>query len=87
MDIRRLVRMANDIGAFFEAYPDRDQAVAGIAHHLRTRWAPVMRRQIIDYLDADGAGLNQIVRDAVAALARESAPHREADTGGEKPTR
>jgi len=90
VDIRRLVRMANDIGAFFEAYPDRAQAVAGVTHHLRSRWAPVMRRQIIEYLDAGGDGLDEIAREAVAALALQDAPHgaehASADSG-EKPNR
>ncbi|MGC1339986.1 MAG: formate dehydrogenase subunit delta [Candidatus Binataceae bacterium] len=83
--------MANDIGAFFEAYPDRAQAVAGVTHHLRSRWAPVMRRQIIEYLAADGAGLSDIARDAITALSRQDAPHgaehASADSGGEKPHR
>ena len=83
--------MANDIGAFFEAYPDRAQAVAGVTYHLRSRWAPVMRRQIIEYLAADGAGLSDIAREAIAALALQDAPHGarqgSADSGGEKPHR
>lgn len=87
MDIRRLIRTANNIGAFFEAYPDRAQAVADTAHHIRTRWAPVMRRQIIEYLDAGGAGLSDIARDAIAALARQEASKSTADIGGEKPGR
>jgi len=79
--------MANDIGAFFEAYPDRAQAIADIAHHLRSRWAPVMRRQIIEYLAAGGTGLSDIAREAITALARQEASHGAADSGGEKPNR
>jgi formate dehydrogenase subunit delta len=87
VDIQRLVRTANNIGAFFEAYPDRAQAVADVAHHLRTRWAPVMRRQIIEYLAADGTGLSDIAREAITALARQQASQGAADTRGEKPGR
>jgi formate dehydrogenase subunit delta len=87
VDIRRLVRMANDIGAFFEAYPDRAKAVADVTYHLRSRWAPVMRRQIIEYMDAGGAGMDEIVREAVAALALQDGSHGAADTGSEKPNR
>lgn len=79
--------MANDIGAFFEAYPDRAQATADVAHHMRSRWAPVMRRQIIEYLEAGGDGLSDIARDAIVILARQQASHRAAETGGEKPNR
>ncbi|NBX56689.1 MAG: formate dehydrogenase, partial [Betaproteobacteria bacterium] len=33
MDIDHLVRMANQIGEFFSAYPDSDEAKASIANH------------------------------------------------------
>ena len=84
MDNRRLIRMANQIGDYFAAYPDRGEAVAGIANHLRSFWAPVMRRQIIEYAAGGGAELKDLVRDAIAALARETADRGAAETGGEK---
>lgn len=31
MDVSNLIRMANRIGEFFEAMPDRDEALHGIA--------------------------------------------------------
>jgi formate dehydrogenase subunit delta len=68
MSIENLVRMANDIGHFFAAEPRREDAVAGIAGHLRRFWDPRMRRQIIAHLDAGGAGLDALVREAVASL-------------------
>ena len=85
MDNRRLIRMANQIGDYFAAYPDRGEAVAGIANHLRSFWAPAMRRRIIDHLAGGGAELKDIVREAVAALARESTGGGAQSTGGEKP--
>jgi len=85
VDNQRLLRMANQIGAFFESYPDRAEAVAGVANHLRSFWAPVMRRQIIEYAaGGGGAEMKDIVRDAVAVLARETAARDAAGTGGEK---
>ncbi|HUO04429.1 MAG TPA: formate dehydrogenase subunit delta [Candidatus Binataceae bacterium] len=75
MDIRNLIRMANDIGAYFAAYPNHDEAVAGIAAHLRNFWDPRMRRALIDYSNQEGgADLKPIVREAVLALAQQDRP-------------
>lgn len=63
----RLVRMANQIGAFFRTQ-GRDKAVPGIAEHIRKFWDPRMRAAILAHLDAGGAGLDPEVRDAVATL-------------------
>jgi hypothetical protein len=37
-------KMANEIGAFFEAETDK---IKGVAHHLRNSWEARMRRQIL----------------------------------------
>ena len=66
MDLDNLVLMANRIGHFFEAQPDRDEALAGIAEHLRKFWEPRMRAQILASLDTGGgAELSDIVRAAL----------------------
>ena len=71
MDLQNLVVMANRIGSFFEAQPDRDEALAGIADHVKKFWEPRMRAQILAALDTGGgAGLSEIVR---AALVRHRA--------------
>lgn len=71
-----LVHMANRIGDFFAAYPDRDEAVEGVANHLRKFWEPRMRRRLYAYLDspAAGAGLSELVRLAVTVRREELAP-------------
>ena len=69
MRIERLVSMANDIGAFFDAASDKKQAAASIANHLRRFWDPRMRRQIVAHYREGGVGLNDIVRSAIALLA------------------
>ncbi|MFA7669598.1 MAG: formate dehydrogenase subunit delta [Burkholderiaceae bacterium] len=62
MNDQNLVRMLNQIGYFFEAMPDRQQALEDIAQHLRKFWEPRMRRQILEHLDQrGGAGLTEIV--------------------------
>lgn len=71
MDLHNLVVMANRIGSFFEAQPDRDEALAGIAEHVRKFWEPRMRAQLLAAVDAGtDTGLSEIVH---AALVRHRA--------------
>jgi formate dehydrogenase subunit delta len=66
MNLERLVKMANQIGDFFESMPDQQQARSEIAAHLRRFWEPRMRRQLIEAVDAGrDAGLKDIVRKSV----------------------
>lgn len=66
MHIDNLVHMANRIGEFFQAMPDREEARREIAQHLRKFWEPRMRRALLEHVDDAGAnGLLDIVRDAV----------------------
>jgi len=66
MDIENLIHMANRIGDFFEAYPDREEATRSIANHIHKFWEPRMRRELYAQLDRDGApGLKPIVAEAV----------------------
>ena len=62
----KLVKMANEIGAFFEADPEPARAQAGVADHLRRFWDPRMRRELLGWLDSnDGDGLRPMVRAAL----------------------
>jgi formate dehydrogenase subunit delta len=66
MDADNLIRMANRIGDFFQAIPDREEALAGITEHLRKFWEPRMRRQLYAAIDAGHASdLHEIIRAAV----------------------
>lgn len=69
-----LIRMANRIGDFFQAWPDRTAGMDGIANHIEKFWEPRMRRQILAFLDAhppgvsdSGLALHDIVREALHA--------------------
>lgn len=65
MDKQALIRMANQIGLFFEAMPDRQQAQEDIVQHVRKFWEPRMRRQILEHLDShEGEGLSEMVLQA-----------------------
>jgi formate dehydrogenase subunit delta len=68
MDIGRLVAMANDIAAFFDAEPDKVVAAEGVRFHISRFWEARMRRAIIAHLDAGGEGLVPTARDAIAKL-------------------
>lgn len=69
MEIRHLVKMANEIGMFFEAWPDHEEAVEGIADHLKNFWEPRMRHQIIACSHENGGNdLTPIAREAIALL-------------------
>lgn len=64
-----LIKMANQIGAFFEAMPDREQAVLDVASHLRRTWDPRMREQLLACLGtADEERLKPLARDALRRL-------------------
>ncbi|MFL9861655.1 formate dehydrogenase subunit delta [Paraburkholderia madseniana] len=67
MDNQNLIDMANRIGDFFDSMPDREEALAGIADHIRRFWEPRMRRALLAVLDTPNKeALCQIVREALA---------------------
>lgn len=65
MNREHLIRMANQIGTFFESQPDRTEALEGIATHLKKFWEPRMRQEFLALLDEDGEGVHPIVREAL----------------------
>jgi formate dehydrogenase subunit delta len=64
----KLIYMANQIGKFF-ASQGAEQAVAGTADHINKFWDPRMRAAIFAHLEAGGAGLDPVAREAVERLA------------------
>ncbi|ACR28040.1 formate dehydrogenase subunit delta [Burkholderia glumae] len=68
MKVDHLITMANQIGTFFGSMPDHDEAVNGIADHIRRFWEPRMRRTLLAALDGDdpaGHALLPVVREAL----------------------
>ena len=63
----RLVYMANQIGRFF-ATQGADEAVAGTVDHIEKFWDPRMRATILAHVEAGGAGLEPLVREAISQL-------------------
>jgi formate dehydrogenase subunit delta len=70
-----LVQMANDIGNFFRAQPNREDAIAGIANHIKSFWTQRMRTKLFVQLEhEDGEEtLDELPREAVRRL-RDSEP-------------
>lgn len=70
MNIDLLIKMTNEISAYFAAEPDAEQAAQDVAQHLRRYWEPRMRRQIITYCkERQGAGLSELALRGVRLLA------------------
>jgi formate dehydrogenase subunit delta len=68
MDEENMRHKANVIAGFFAGYP-HDEAVEGVANHIRLYWVPRMRAQLIEYVQAHGGeGLHELVPEAVGRL-------------------
>ncbi|CAB3781165.1 formate dehydrogenase subunit delta [Paraburkholderia fynbosensis] len=78
MDTQNLIDMANRIGDFFESMPDHEEALAGVADHIRRFWEPRMRRALLAALDeapdANGIVLSDFVREALVGHREELTP-------------
>ena len=68
----KLVRMANQIAAFFRSYPE-DEAVAGIHKHIVAFWTPKMRTTLETYLREDEGRADALVVRAMTEEPPEAA--------------
>jgi len=66
-----LIQMLNRIGDFFEAIPDREEAMRGIADHVKKFWELRMRQQLGEMLaQPEHAGqIKPIIREALEKFA------------------
>ena len=62
MDIANLIRMANRIGEYFDALPDREEALESAATHIQKSWEPRMRIALLGFLDQHADGQADDVR-------------------------
>jgi formate dehydrogenase subunit delta len=67
-DTEHIVLMANDIGNFFRAEPDRQVAIAGISNHINKFWTRRMRQKLLEYVQHGGAELDELPRAALAQV-------------------
>jgi len=83
MEPDKLVAMANQIAAFFRPYPHED-AVKGVAEHIKAFWTPDMRARLAVRVAEDTHGLEPVVLQAMTrpAPAGESPIKKEAQGPG-----
>jgi formate dehydrogenase subunit delta len=62
-----MIHRANQIALFFASYP-HEEAVAGVAEHLKKYWERRMRDQIVTYVAQGGKGLHELALEAVQRL-------------------
>ncbi len=75
MNLPHLIKMANQIGAFFSTMPDRAQAENDLAAHLKRFWEPRMRRALLEYVEQEGGSeLSEIVLVTVKSHAADLQP-------------
>jgi formate dehydrogenase subunit delta len=75
-----LVQMANDIGNFFRAEPEREDAIAGIANHIAKFWTKRMRQKLAAHGEG---GLDELPRDALRRLAAHTVAPQKEPPGGD----
>lgn len=66
-----LIRMANQIAAFYGPYP-HDEALAGTKQHIKDFWEPRMRRAFDALVAKGGTGLTPLALEAGQALLSEA---------------
>jgi formate dehydrogenase subunit delta len=75
MNATQLIKMANQIGAFFASQPDPTQGRVDFAQHLKRQWDPQMRTALYAHVDASGgAGLSAFVVEAMQAYREQVEP-------------
>lgn len=67
MNDEELVRMANQIADYFKAYPE-EEAVPGVAGHIRRFWDPSMRAALGRHVAAGGKDLQPLALAAMQSL-------------------
>ncbi|MGC5700080.1 formate dehydrogenase subunit delta [Pseudomonas sp. NFXW11] len=66
MSSANLIKMANQIAAYFANEPDQEQAVLSVRNHMQMFWTPAMRQELLAWhRDEQGAELHPLVQKAV----------------------
>jgi formate dehydrogenase subunit delta len=62
-----MVDNANQIALYFAGFP-REEAIEGVREHIAKFWERRMKDQLIDYVAKGGAGLHELVLEAVKRM-------------------
>jgi formate dehydrogenase subunit delta len=65
-----LIRMANQIAAFYGPYP-HDEGLAGVRQHIKDFWEPRMRKAFDALISKGGTGLTPLALEAGQGLLKE----------------
>ena len=77
-----LVQMANDIGNFFRAEPNRQVALDGISGHINRFWTRRMRQRLLEYVQHGGNDLDELPREALAKVVIPPGPPKAPEATG-----
>jgi len=69
--VKRLVRMANQIALNMASWGDEMAAAEKTADHMQRFWTPAMRAQLTDYCRENGTGLSTVVERALEFTAHD----------------
>ncbi len=78
-----LAQMANDIGNFFRAQPNREDAITGIANHIESYWTRRMREKLFAQIKDDGGSLDELPREALRRLMERPSAKPDQPSGGD----
>jgi formate dehydrogenase subunit delta len=67
METRDMVRMANQMAAFFKSYGDVE-GTRDLAAHINSFWEPRMRRMFFEYIAQGGKEFDPMVMAAAAQV-------------------
>lgn len=62
-----MVHNANQIALFFQSFP-HEEAIEGVRDHIQKFWERRMLNQLFDYVGKGGAGLHELVLEAVKRM-------------------
>ena len=68
----KIVKMANDIGTFYQSDPNRDAAIAAMLSHISRFWAKRMREKLIAHAKEADSGLSAMSLAVAERLAAAS---------------
>jgi formate dehydrogenase subunit delta len=67
MKVELMVHNANQIALYFASFP-REEAIEGVLDHILKFWERRMKDQLLDYVAKGGAGLHELVLEAVKRM-------------------
>jgi formate dehydrogenase subunit delta len=66
--IKHLIKMANQIAANISVSDNSTESAEKTSLHMKKFWPPIMKRQIIEYMNSDGDELSPVAKQAVGLL-------------------